>query len=100
MHSGPHSRRPLQKGLDLSGKTVEFVIPFSESGGSAKWANFYAPLLSEALPGKPTVVVKYMPGAGSTKGANWFQQQNYEDGTVIFGSSGSTQFPIFWAIRA
>ncbi|MDU8909765.1 tricarboxylate transporter [Aestuariicoccus sp. MJ-SS9] len=82
-------------GLDMSGKTIEFVIPFSESGGSAKWANFYAPLLSEALPGQPTVVVKYMPGAGSTKGANWFQDQTWDDteGTVIFGSSGSTQFP-------
>lgn len=81
--------------MDLSGKTVEFVIPFSESGGSAKWANFYAPLLSEALPGNPTVVVKYMPGAGSTKGANWFQDQSYDEtkGTLIFGSSGSTQFP-------
>ena len=81
--------------LDLSGETVEFVIPFSETGGSAKWANFYAPLLSEALPGQPTVVVKFMPGAGSTKGANWFQEQTYEDtnGTLIFGSSGSTQFP-------
>ena len=80
-------------GIDLAGKTVEWVIPFSETGGSAKWANFYAPLLSEALPGKPTVVVKFMPGAGSTKGANWFQKQKYEDGTLIFGSSGSTQFP-------
>ena len=80
-------------GIDLAGKTVEWVIPFSETGGSAKWANFYAPLLSEALPGKPTVVVKFMPGAGSTKGANWFQEQKYEDGTLIFGSSGSTQFP-------
>ena len=81
--------------LDLAGKTVEFVIPFSESGGSAKWANFYAPLLSEALPGKPTVVVRYKPGAGSTKGANWFQAQSYDEtnGTLIFGSSGSTQFP-------
>ncbi len=81
--------------LDLSGKTVEFVIPFSESGGSAKWANFYAPLMSEALPGNPTVVVKYMPGAGSTKGANWFQNQSWDDseGTLVFGSSGSTQFP-------
>ena len=81
--------------LDLSGKTVDFVIPFSESGGSAKWANFYAPLLSEALPGNPTVVVKYMPGAGSTKGANWFQAQQWDgtEGTLIFGSSGSTQFP-------
>ncbi len=80
-------------GIDLEGKTVEWVIPFSETGGSAKWANFYAPLLSEALPGKPTVVVKFMPGAGSTKGANWFQEQSYDDGTLIFGSSGSTQFP-------
>ncbi|MEM7439415.1 MAG: tricarboxylate transporter [Pseudomonadota bacterium] len=82
-------------GINLEGKTVEWVIPFSETGGSAKWANFYAPLLSEALPGNPTVVVKFMPGAGSTKGANWFQEQKYEDseGTLIFGSSGSTQFP-------
>ncbi|MBC6442520.1 MAG: tricarboxylate transporter [Rhodobacteraceae bacterium] len=82
-------------GINLEGKTVEWVIPFSETGGSAKWANFYAPLLSEALPGNPAVVVKFMPGAGSTKGANWFQEQKYEDsaGTLIFGSSGSTQFP-------
>jgi len=79
--------------VDLGGKTVEWVIPFSEKGGSAKWANFFAPLLSEALPGNPTVVVKFMPGAGSTKGANWFQKQSEGDGTLLFGSSGSTQFP-------
>lgn len=79
--------------VDMSGKTIEWTIPFSETGGSAKWANFFAPLLSEALPGNPAVVVKFMPGAGSTKGANWFQQQSGGDGTVMFGSSGSTQFP-------
>lgn len=79
--------------VDLTDKTVEWVIPFSETGGSAKWANFFAPLLSEALPGQPTVVVKFMPGAGSTKGANWFQKQKHKDGTLLFGSSGSTQFP-------
>ncbi|OWU67455.1 tricarboxylate transporter [Roseovarius sp. 22II1-1F6A] len=79
---------------DLSGKTIEYVIPFSESGGSAAWANFYAPLLSDALEGNPTVVVRYRPGAGSTEGANWFQSnQNKDDGTLIFGTSGSTQFP-------
>lgn len=79
--------------IDLAGKTVEWIIPFSETGGSAKWANFYAPLLSEALPGNPTIVVTFNPGAGSTKGANAFQEMEYEDGTKIFGSSGSTQFP-------
>ncbi len=80
-------------GVDMAGKTIDFVIPFSESGGSARWANFFAPLLSEALPGKPTVVVRYRPGAGSTEGANWFQEQTTDDGSLIFGTSGSTQFP-------
>ncbi|SNT31010.1 tricarboxylate transporter [Tropicimonas sediminicola] len=84
---------PAAAEVDFSGKTIEWVIPFSETGGSAKWANFFAPLLSEELPGNPTVVVKFMPGAGSTKGANWFQQQQHKDGTLLFGSSGSTQFP-------
>ena len=84
---------PAAAEVDFSGQTIEWVIPFSETGGSAKWANFFAPLLSEHLPGNPTVVVTFMPGAGSTKGANWFQEQTHEDGTLLFGSSGSTQFP-------
>lgn len=84
---------PAAAEVDFSGKTIEWTIPFSETGGSAKWANFFAPLLSEAMPGNPNVVVKFMPGAGSTKGANWFQNQKHSDGTVMFGSSGSTQFP-------
>ena len=84
---------PASADVDFSGKTIEWTIPFSETGGSAKWANFFAPLLSENMPGNPTVVVKFMPGAGSTKGANWFQKQKHTDGTTMFGSSGSTQFP-------
>lgn len=78
----------------FEGETIEYVIPFSESGGSAQWANFYAPKLAAALPGAPTMVVRYRPGAGSTEGANWFQgQQDKGDGTLIFGDSGSTKFP-------
>ena len=84
---------PALAEVDFSGKTIEWVIPFSETGGSAKWANFFAPLLAQELPGNPTVVVKFMPGAGSTKGANWFQEQEHNDGTLLFGTSGSTQFP-------
>ena len=82
----------LASAADMSGKTVEWTIPFSETGGSAKWANLL-PHYWRSPAGNPTVVVKYMPGAGSTKGANWFQRQKNGDGTVMFGSSGSTQFP-------
>lgn len=84
---------PAMAQVDFSGKTVEWIIPFKEGGGSDKWARFYAPLLSEALPGNPTIVVKNMPGAGSTKGANFFASRVKPDGLTIFGSSGSTQFP-------
>lgn len=78
---------------DFSGKTVEWMIPFKEGGGSDKWARFYAPMLSEALPGRPTVVVKNVPGAGSTTGANRFEADAKLDGLTILGTSGSTQFP-------
>jgi len=79
--------------VDFSGKTVEWIIPFKEGGGSDKWSRFYAPLLSEALPGNPNVVVKNVPGAGSTKGANFFAQRAKANGLTILGTSGSTQFP-------
>ena len=79
--------------IDMSGKTVDWIVPFGEGGGSDKWARFYAPLLSEALPGNPTVVIKNMPGAGSTKGANWLAQRAKSDGLTTLGTSGSTQFP-------
>lgn len=79
---------------DFSGATVNFVIPFTESGGSSQWSNFYAPQLSRALAGNPTVVVRYRPGAGSTQGANWFQGElRNNDGLLLFGDSASTKFP-------
>ena len=89
------SATPLaaQAEADFAGKTVEWVIPFKEGGGSDKWARFYAPLLAEALPGQPTIVVKNVPGAGSTKGANFFAERAKPDGLTILGTSGSTQFP-------
>ena len=35
--------------VDFSGKTIEWTIPFSETGGSAN-GQIFAPLLSENLP--------------------------------------------------
>jgi tripartite-type tricarboxylate transporter receptor subunit TctC len=78
---------------DFSGQRIEWIVPFKEGGGSDRWARFYAPLLSEALPGNPVVVVKNVPGGGSTKGANQFAMRAKPDGLQILGTSGSTQFP-------
>jgi tripartite-type tricarboxylate transporter receptor subunit TctC len=78
---------------DFSGKTIEFVIPFPTAGGSDVWARFMAPFIAEALPGKPTVVVKNVPGGGSITGTNQFVQRARPDGLSILGTSGSTQLP-------
>lgn len=77
----------------FSGKTVEFIIPFKEGGGSDTWARFNAPFLSKYLPGNPVVVVNNIPGGGSIKGANLFSERAGTDGLMIFGTSGSTQMP-------
>ncbi|KZM45926.1 tricarboxylate transporter [Marinomonas sp. SBI22] len=78
---------------DFSGKRVEWIVPFKEGGGSDTWARFYAPMISKNLPGEPVVVVKNIPGGGSTKGANQFQRRAKNNGLNVLGTSGSTQFP-------
>ena len=85
--------------IDFKGKTIEWIIPFKEGGGSDKWARVYVPFLGKALPGSPTVVVKYMPGGGSTTGANYFAQRARPDGLTLLGTSASTQFPFLLGDR-
>ena len=84
---------PAAYAVDFSGKRIEWIVPFKEGGGSSRWAHFLAPLLSENLPGKPSIAVKNIPGGGSTKGANQFALRAKPDGLTILGTSGSTQFP-------
>lgn len=79
--------------VNLEGKRVEWIVPFKEGGGSDTWARFYAPMLSKHLPGEPTVVIKNVPGGGSTKGANQFQRRAKTNGLNVLGTSGSTQLP-------
>ncbi|MCK2148769.1 MULTISPECIES: Bug family tripartite tricarboxylate transporter substrate binding protein [Marinobacter] len=83
----------VQASVDFADERIEWVVPFKEGGGSDTWARFFAPLISENLPGQPPVVVKNIPGGGSTKGANYFDRRAEPTGLEILGTSGSTQFP-------
>jgi tripartite-type tricarboxylate transporter receptor subunit TctC len=78
---------------DFAGRTIEFVIPFAEAGGSDVWARFMAPYLGKYLPGQPNVIVRNAPGGGSITGTNTFYQRARPDGLSFIGTSGSTQFP-------
>lgn len=78
---------------NFAGRTIEFVIPFAEAGGSDVWARFLSPFLARHLPGQPTVIVRNIPGGGSITGANDWAQRARPDGSSIFGPSASTHLP-------
>jgi tripartite-type tricarboxylate transporter receptor subunit TctC len=79
--------------VDFAGDRIEMVMPFKEGGGSDTWGRFYAPLVAEQMPGGPVMVVKNIPGGGSTSGANQFQLRAKPDGRDVLASSASTMFP-------
>ncbi len=77
----------------FEGKTIEWVTPFKEGGGSDTWARFNASFFQKHIPGNPAIVVNNIPGGGSIKGANLFAERVKPDGLMILGTSGTTQMP-------
>lgn len=43
-----------QRAVDFSGRTIEWVIPFAEGGGSDVWARFFAPTSPSTCRAGPT----------------------------------------------
>jgi tripartite-type tricarboxylate transporter receptor subunit TctC len=78
------------RAADFAGATINLIVPFRAGGGTDEWARFYASRIAEQLPGKPEIVVKNVPGAGSTTGANQFQRLARPDGLTLIATSGST----------
>jgi len=82
------------KAVDFAGKTIEWWIPFREGGGSDTWARAVAPTLSKFLPGNPTIIIKNNAQSGAIGGTNEYFARMEPTGLMIFGTSGSTQFPM------
>src|SRR6266576_2383441 len=51
-----------------AGKTISIYVCFTAGGGYDIYARQLAPFLTKHIPGKPAVIVKNMPGAGSREG--------------------------------
>lgn len=52
-------------------KNITIVIPYGPGGTYDKYGQTFARHLERHIPGKPTVVVQHMPGAGGLKAMNW-----------------------------
>ena len=66
-----------------AGKRLTIVVGYGVGGGYDQYARLFAHYLPDHLPGKPTVIVDNMPGAGSRRAANWLYNAAPKDGTVI-----------------
>ena len=65
------------------GRQVTMILSADAGGGYASYANAFAPYLAEHIPGKPRIVVQYMPGAGGLRAMNYLYSAAPKDGSVI-----------------
>lgn len=65
------------------GKTIDLIIGYSPGGTYDLYARLVGRFLGDYIPGKPRVVPRNMPGAGSRAAAAWIYNIGPKDGTVI-----------------
>jgi tripartite-type tricarboxylate transporter receptor subunit TctC len=67
-------------------KTIDFIVGSNPGGGYDVYARAIARHLPKHIPGKPNIVVKNLPGAGSAKAAAFVYSMAPKDGTAIGAS--------------
>ena len=73
------------------GKVVRFIVGFSPGGGFDTYARMLSRHMGNHIPGKPTIIVENMAGAGSLILANHLYRIAKPDGLTI-GHFGGTLF--------
>src|SRR5262245_18226507 len=71
-----------QSETPYAGKTVTVIIP-GTGGGNDQWGRLVAQHIGRHLPGRPTVVTQYIPGAGGLNAANHVYNIAPKGGTVL-----------------
>lgn len=75
---------PVQaQDVSYAGKTVTLLINFSAGGSTDILGRALAPAIAAHIPGKPTLVVRNMPGAGGLVATNYFYNKAKPDGMTI-----------------
>lgn len=77
---------------DLSGERIQMIVPYKEGGGSTVHARLLVPALEQALPGKPTILIRNIDGGGSVRGINEFHKIAKPDGLTIASVGTGTFF--------
>jgi tripartite-type tricarboxylate transporter receptor subunit TctC len=73
---------------DAIDRPVTIYVAGTAGGGIDLYARLVARHLGRHIPGKPTVAVQVMPGAGGIRAANFLAEQAPRDGTAITTFAG------------
>ncbi len=78
------------------GKQVHMIVGSDPGGGYDTYARSLARHLERHLPGKPTLLVQNMQGAGGVVATNWLYNKAPKDGTYIGMPQRGTPFLAFF----
>lgn len=69
------------------GKTVEIIVPSRAGGGDDTITRIIAKVMPRYIPGRPTIVVRNVPGGGSAIANNIFYEKAIRDGRHLLFNS-------------
>lgn len=77
-------------------KEIKWILSAGAGGGYSAYAQAFAPYLSAHLPGRPSIVIQNMPGAGGLRAMQYLSGSAPKDGSVIGLVHSSVPFaPLF-----
>jgi tripartite-type tricarboxylate transporter receptor subunit TctC len=81
------------------GRQMTMILSADAGGGYASYANAFAPYLATHIPGKPRIVVQYMPGAGGLRAMNYLYSAAPKDGSVVALVHSSVPFAPLYGLN-
>ena len=78
--SGPGGRADA---ADFTGKQIRIIVPGAQAAAYDLYAQLAAQHLGRFIPGNPTIVIAYMPGAAGLNAMNYLYELAPRDGTAI-----------------
>ena len=81
-------------------RQVTMLLSTGAGGTYAAYAIAFAPHLADHIPGKPKIIVDYMPGAGGIRAMNYLYSNAPQDGSVIAIVHSSVPYAPLYGIAA
>ena len=81
------------------GRQISWILSADVGGGYASYARAFAPFFASHIPGKPTIVIQHMPGAGGIRAMNYLDSVAPRDGTTLALVHSSVPFAPLFGIK-